>query len=140
MAAVLARTAARVHRLEACGEIRGGQFVAGIAGEQFALPEAVPLLHEMRRRPKEGTLVALSAVDLLNLIGTLLPGDKIPALAGNRVLYIDGVPAGAVIVGKARYLVDGDVATRERIRLALVKRTARSLGSPMTGGLAPARA
>ncbi|WP_244794960.1 DEAD/DEAH box helicase [Caballeronia grimmiae] len=118
------------HRLEARGEIRGGRFVAGLAGEQFALPEAVPVLREMRRRPKEGVFIALSAVDPLNLVGTLLPGEKVPALAGNRVLYLDGVPAGAVVAGKTRYLGgsgDADGETRERMRLALVRRTARSL-------------
>ncbi|SAK93287.1 DEAD/H associated [Caballeronia fortuita] len=117
------------HRLEARGEIRGGRFVAGLAGEQFALPEAVPLLRDMRKRPKDGAFVALSAVDPLNLVGTLLPGDKVPALAGNRVLYRDGVPVGAVIAGKTRYFGDEDGEARERVRLALVKRTARSLGT-----------
>ncbi|WP_250535098.1 DEAD/DEAH box helicase [Caballeronia sp. AZ10_KS36] len=116
-------------RLEARGEIRGGRFVAGLAGEQFALPEAVPLLREMRRRPKEGAFVALSAVDPLNLAGTLLPGDKVPALAGNRVLYLDGVPVGAVIAGKTHVFGDADAPMRERVRLALVKRSARSLGT-----------
>jgi ATP-dependent Lhr-like helicase len=121
------------HRLEARGEIRGGRFVAGLAGEQFALPEAVPLLRDMRRRPKDGAFVALSAVDPLNLVGTLLPGDKVPALAGNRVLYLDGVPVGAVIAGKTRYLGDFDAEARERVRLALVRRTARSLGASAGG-------
>lgn len=114
------------HRLEARGEIRGGRFVAGLAGEQFALPDAVPLLCDMRKRPKDGSFVALSAVDPLNLVGTLLPGEKVPALAGNRVLFLDGVPAGAVVAGKTRYFADVDVEKRERIRLALVKRTARA--------------
>ncbi|SAK89202.1 Lhr family helicase [Caballeronia ptereochthonis] len=117
------------HRLEARGEIRGGRFVAGLAGEQFALPEAVPLLRDMRKRPKDGAFVALSAVDPLNLVGTLLPGEKVPALAGNRVLYLDGLPVGAVIAGKTRYLGDFDGEARERVRLALVRRTARSLGT-----------
>jgi len=120
------------HRLEARGEVRGGRFVAGLAGEQFALPDAVPLLREMRKRPKEGVIVALSAVDPLNLVGTLLPGEKIPALAGNRVLYLDGVPAGAVVAGKTRYFSDADGEARERLRLALVRRSARSLGAPTT--------
>jgi ATP-dependent helicase Lhr and Lhr-like helicase len=119
------------HRLEARGEIRGGRFVAGLAGEQFALPEAVPLLREMRRRPTDGSFVALSAVDPLNLVGTLLPGDKVPALAGNRVLYRDGVPVGAVIAGKTRYFGEVEGEARERVRLALVKRTARSLSAPL---------
>ncbi|SAK57764.1 DEAD/H associated [Caballeronia calidae] len=124
------------HRLEARGEIRGGRFVAGLAGEQFALPEAVPLLRDMRKRPKDGALVALSAVDPLNLVGTLLPGEKVPALAGNRVLYLDGVPVGAVIAGKTRYFGDFDGAGRERLRLALVKRSARSLGTSAGIGMA----
>jgi ATP-dependent helicase Lhr and Lhr-like helicase len=119
------------HRLEARGEIRGGRFVAGLAGEQFALPAAVPLLRDMRKRPKDGSFVALSAVDPLNLVGTLLPGEKIPALAANRVLYLDGVPVGAVIAGKTRYIADVDGDKRECIRLALVKRTARSLSAPL---------
>ncbi|WP_061174718.1 Lhr family helicase [Caballeronia pedi] len=123
------------HRLEARGEIRGGRFVAGLAGEQFALPDAVPLLRDMRKRPKDGVLVALSAVDPLNLVGTLLPGEKVPALAGNRVLYLDGVPVGAVIAGKTRYFGDVEGEGRERVRLALVKRTARSLGTSVAGGM-----
>ncbi|AET91291.1 DEAD/DEAH box helicase domain-containing protein [Burkholderia sp. YI23] len=121
------------HRLEARGEIRGGRFVAGLAGEQFALPDAVPLLRDMRKRPKDGALVALSAVDPLNLVGTLLPGEKVPALAGNRVLYLDGVPVGAVIAGKTRYLGEFEGEGRERVRLALVKRSARSLGGASAG-------
>jgi ATP-dependent helicase Lhr and Lhr-like helicase len=124
------------HRLEARGEIRGGRFVAGLAGEQFALPDAVPLLRDMRRREKDGSFVALSAVDPLNLVGTLLPGDKVPALAGNRVLYRDGVPVGAVIAGKTRYFGEVDGEARERVRLALVKRTARSLSAPPAAALA----
>ncbi|MDB5846953.1 MAG: lhr, partial [Rhodoferax sp.] len=71
------------HRLEARGEVRGGRFVAGLAGEQFALPEAIPLLREVRRRALDGGLVCISGVDALNLCGTLLPGDKVPALSGN---------------------------------------------------------
>lgn len=95
-----------LHRLEARGELRGGRFIDGLAGEQFALPEAIPLLREVRRRPLDGSLVALSAVDPLNLIGTLLPGTRVPALAGNRVVYQDGVPVAALISGKPHYWVE----------------------------------
>jgi ATP-dependent Lhr-like helicase len=91
------------HRLEARGEIRGGRFVAGLSGEQFALPEAIPLLREMRRRPPDGGYVCISGVDPLNLCGTLLPGDKVPALAGNRLLFRDGLPVATQIAGKFRY-------------------------------------
>lgn len=88
------------HRLEARGEIRGGRFVSGLAGEQFALPEAIPLLREVRRRPHDGSLIAVCGVDPLNLAGTLLPGMKVPALASNRLVYRDGLPVAAVIAGK----------------------------------------
>lgn len=87
------------HRLEARGEIRGGRFVSGLAGEQFALPEAIPLLREVRRRPHDGSLVSVCGVDPLNLVGTVLPGQKVPALASNRLVYRDGVPAAAEIAG-----------------------------------------
>ncbi|TFW32894.1 DEAD/DEAH box helicase [Massilia horti] len=94
------------HRLEARGDIRGGRFVAGFSGEQFALPEAIPLLREVRRRADDGCLVCISGVDPLNLCGTLLPGDKVPALAGNRILFRDGLPVATVIAGKIDYLSD----------------------------------
>ena len=87
------------HRLEARGEIRGGRFVSGLAGEQFALPEAIPLLREVRRRPHDGSLVSVCGVDPLNLVGTVLPGQKVPALASNRLVYRDGLPAAAEIAG-----------------------------------------
>jgi ATP-dependent Lhr-like helicase len=111
------------HRLEARGEIRGGRFVAGLAGEQFALPEAVPLLRDMRKRPANGSFTAISAVDPLNLAGTLLPGEKVPALPGNRVLYRDGLPVGAVIAGKTRFLIELDAESQERVRWHLVRRS-----------------
>jgi ATP-dependent Lhr-like helicase len=111
------------HRLEARGEIRGGRFVAGLAGEQFALPEAVPLLREVRRRPAEGGFIAVSAVDPLNLAGTLLPGEKVPAVPGNRVVFRDGVAVGAMVAGKTRFLTDLDAAGKESVRWFLVRRS-----------------
>ncbi|MET3054662.1 DEAD/DEAH box helicase [Pseudomonas alkylphenolica] len=91
------------HRLEARGEIRGGRFISGLAGEQFALPEAVALMREVRRRPLDADLIAISASDPLNLVGTLLPGNKIPALSTNRVLYRDGVPVASLLAGALHY-------------------------------------
>jgi ATP-dependent Lhr-like helicase len=111
------------HRLEARGEIRGGRFVAGLAGEQFALPEAVPLLREVRKRPPEGGFVAVSAVDPLNLAGTLLPGEKVPAVPGNRVVFRDGVAVGAMVAGKTRFLAELDAAGKESVRWFLVRRS-----------------
>ncbi|HYQ80146.1 MAG TPA: DEAD/DEAH box helicase, partial [Anaeromyxobacteraceae bacterium] len=80
-------------RLEAQGRIRGGRFVAGSSGEQFALPEAVEALRAARRAEKSGERVELSAADPLNLVGVLLPGDRVAATLGNRVAFVDGVPA-----------------------------------------------
>lgn len=83
-------------RLEARGEIRGGYFVGGVGGEQFALPEAVGRLRSLRGNYPEGELVVISGVDPLNLSGILSPGKRIAAIASNRILFRDGVPAGAL--------------------------------------------
>jgi ATP-dependent Lhr-like helicase len=80
--------------LEARGAIRGGRFVAGFTGEQFALPEAVDALRAARRAPRDGAeRIEVSAADPLNLVGILTPGARVPAVLGNRVAYVDGVPA-----------------------------------------------
>jgi ATP-dependent Lhr-like helicase len=91
-------------RLEARGEIRGGRFVAGVSGEQYALPEAVGSLRDVRRAERGGTLVGLSGADPLNLVGLLTPGGRLPALTGNRVLYRDGVPIALLVAGEVRFL------------------------------------
>ncbi|MCY1272308.1 ATP-dependent RNA helicase SrmB [compost metagenome] len=112
------------HRLEARGEIRGGRFVAGVSGEQFALPEAVGLLREVRKRPLDGSLVSLSACDPLNLLGTLLGGAKVPAVAGNRLLYRDGVPVATLVAGKVALLQEVDAVTANEWRAALIRQPA----------------
>jgi ATP-dependent helicase Lhr and Lhr-like helicase len=87
------RELARVYRrMEARGELRGGRFVSGMSGEQFALPEAVERLREIRRTPPDGQLVIVSAADPLNLAGILTPGDRIRAIASTRIAYRDGIP------------------------------------------------
>ena len=91
-------------RLEARGDVRGGRFVASVTGEQFALPEAVAMLRETRRMSSTQAFVSVSAADPLNLVGTLLPGARIPALAGNRVLYRDGIAVAALVAGEVRWL------------------------------------
>src|SRR4029453_7653329 len=78
------------HRLEARGEIRGGRFVAGISGEQFALPEAVGMLRSIRREGAQESMISVSAADPLNLAGIITPGSRITAHTGNRILYHDG--------------------------------------------------
>ncbi|WP_425595001.1 Lhr family helicase, partial [Pseudomonas citronellolis] len=110
------------HRLEARGEIRGGRFVAGLTGEQFALPEAVGLLREVRRREKDGEYLVLSAVDPLNLAGTLLPGSKVAAVAGNRVLYRDGAALGALIAGKPVLWAELPAEEMAKARELLIRR------------------
>ena len=91
------RDLARVYRrLESRGEIRGGRFVAGVTGEQFALPEAIAAMREVRRRPHDGRWVSLSAADPLNLVGVMTPGARLPGLTSNRVVYRDGVPVGSL--------------------------------------------
>ncbi|MGF0241774.1 DEAD/DEAH box helicase [Rhodococcus sp. IEGM1300] len=109
------------HRLEARGDIRGGRFVSGLAGEQFALPEAIPLLREVRRRPHDGSLVAVCGVDPLNLAGTLLPGAKVPAVASNRLVYRDGLPAAAQIAGKHVVWLELDQQTALEVQQKLIR-------------------
>jgi ATP-dependent Lhr-like helicase len=85
-------------RWEARGEIRGGYFVNGVSGEQFALPEAVGLLRSMRKEKARGELVVLSAVDPLNL--SLAPGRRVTSVRGNRILFRDGAPIAALEAGE----------------------------------------
>jgi ATP-dependent Lhr-like helicase len=80
-----------LRRLEARGSIRGGRFVNGFAGEQYALPEAVELLRKIRREPKNGTLVRICGGDPLNLVGIVLSGARVPALRTNELIYCDGL-------------------------------------------------
>jgi ATP-dependent Lhr-like helicase len=77
-------------RLEDRGEIRGGRFVDGFLGEQFALPVAVESLRAMRHLPASGEVITLSAADPLNLAGILVPGERVPAISGRTVTYRDG--------------------------------------------------
>ncbi len=78
-------------RLEDRGEIRGGRFIDGFLGEQFALPVAVESLRATRKMPPTGEAVLLSAADPLNLVGILVPGDRVPAISGRLVAFRDGV-------------------------------------------------
>jgi ATP-dependent helicase Lhr and Lhr-like helicase len=126
-----------LRRLESRGEIRGGRFVAGIPGEQFALPDAVGLLRETRRRQPDGRLVSISAADPLNLAGILLPGPRLPAMAGNRLLFQDGVPVAALVAGEVRTLATARPGEDWQLRLALLGKGARSkpAAEPADAGL-----
>ena len=85
-----------LRRLEARGEIRGGRFVSGFVGEQFALPEALDGLRAMRTGPRHPELVELAATDPLNLVGITSSGARCPAVIGNRILYRNGVPLASI--------------------------------------------
>jgi len=108
-------------RLEGRGDIRGGRFVAGFAGEQFALPEAVAALRAMRRKPAGRSLISLSAADPLNLVGILTPGPKLAALSGNRLLYRDGLPIATLAAGEVQLLEEMDPAAEWEARKALLR-------------------
>jgi ATP-dependent Lhr-like helicase len=106
-------------RLEARGEIRGGRFVSGFSGEQFALPEAVGLLRAQAEG--EPALVSISAADPLNLLGILLPGEKLPALPGNRLLFRGGQVVAVQLSGEVRYLESVPAETEWEWRNLLVR-------------------
>jgi ATP-dependent Lhr-like helicase len=106
-------------RLEAQGLIRGGRFVAGFAGEQYALPEAVTALRKARRASKTGELVSISAADPLNLVGIITPGHRVPATPKNRVLFRDGVPIAFQEGSETHFLDEELAADRWRLRRAL---------------------
>ena len=91
-------------RLEARGEIRGGRFIAGVAGEQFALPEAIGLMRQVRRQAPDESLVCLAATDPANLLGTVVPGPKVARVAGSRVVYRDGIPLATSVAGQVELL------------------------------------
>jgi ATP-dependent Lhr-like helicase len=109
-------------RLEARGEIRGGRFVRGFSGEQFALPEAVGLMRETRRQPAADIHVSVSAADPLNLFGILTPGPRIASLTGNRVLYRDGLPLAALVAGEVKFLQSLDPAQQWQAQGLLLRR------------------
>jgi len=108
-------------RLEARGEIRGGRFVAGFGGEQFALPEAVGRLRAVRKLEREGEWIALSAADPLNLVGILSPGARVAAITRNRVLFRDGLAVAALEGGALRRLADSE-ASDETLQTLLSQR------------------
>ncbi|MDG2538458.1 DEAD/DEAH box helicase [Dyella jiangningensis] len=110
------------HRLEARGEIRGGRFVEGLVGEQFALPEAIGRLRAIRQQEPQGELVLVSGSDPLNLVGTVLAGNKLPAVAGTRVLYEDGVAVAAWVANKPQWLIESTSTQQQHWRNALLRR------------------
>jgi ATP-dependent helicase Lhr and Lhr-like helicase len=127
---VLAREAAttwreltRVYRrLELRGEIRGGRFVSGLSGEQFALPEAVTRLREVRRAGPDGRLIVISGADPLNLAGIVTAGERVRAVAGTRIAYRDGVPLACMEGDYIRPLAAIEAADAGAVATALAGR------------------
>jgi ATP-dependent Lhr-like helicase len=115
-----------LRRLEAQGLIRGGRFVAGMSGEQYALPDAVGALRTVRKRPADGALVALSGADPLNLAGIVTPGARLAALAGNRLLLQDGVPIATFAAGEVQFQRDMPPHRQWQARNALLRKLTRS--------------
>ena len=121
-------------RLEARGELRGGRFIAGLSGEQFALPEAVALMRESRRRPPDGTLVCLAAADPANLLGSVVQGTALPRVPGARIVYRDGVPVATSTGGVMTELIALPPAEREAV--ARLLRLDAGLRHPAPAGTA----
>ncbi len=111
-------------RLEARGEIRGGRFVAGMTGEQYALPEAVEMLRAARRGAQaheKAPIVVISACDPLNLVGLITPGDRVPTLGSNRIALRGGVPVAVRETGKTRMLQELPIEVRREVESALIR-------------------
>ena len=106
-------------RLEARGEIRGGRFVSGFIGEQFALPEAVEFLRKTKNAEPDGRFIAISACDPLNLAGILSPGHKVPAVMRNRLVFRDGVPIVSMENGSVVELTNASPGIMERAKVPL---------------------
>jgi ATP-dependent Lhr-like helicase len=115
------------HRLEARGEIRGGRFVAGVSGEQFALPEAVSMLRSIRRAGNsegglQDGLISVSAADPLNLIGIITPGSRLTAHTANRLLFRGGEPIAVLESGETRFLKELSRSMEWKAKAALLRK------------------
>ena len=118
----------RVFRhLEAVGEIRGGRFVDGFSGEQFALPEALPVLRAQRQREPDETPIILSGADPLNLTGLVLPGQTVGHQASNRILFRDGLPVVALVGQKILRWAPNDPTTDHEWRQILYGKKKKDL-------------
>ena len=108
-------------RMEARGEILGGRFVSGFAGEQFALPEATGLLSSVTRDAAVDH-ASISAADPLNLVGIVASGERVPALSRNRALFQQGVPVAVQTAGEVHFLKDFVEVHQWEIRNLLIRR------------------
>jgi ATP-dependent Lhr-like helicase len=124
------RELARVYRrLEARGEIRGGRFVSGMSGEQFALPRAVERLREVRRSRPDDKVVVVGTADPLNLAGIVTAGDRVRAAARNRIAYRNGVPVAVMEGNVVRPCAEFEADVAEQVSRALNRRSAAAHAS-----------
>lgn len=107
--------------LEARGEIRGGRFVNGFSGEQFALPEAIASLRKTRRSQDQQSYYSIAATDPLNLTGIVTNGTRIPAIIGSRILYRNGIPVATSSAGQINVIEKMDAIDEWEIRNILMK-------------------
>jgi len=123
-----------LRRMEARGELRGGRFVAGHSGEQFARPDAIESLRKLRKDEKDKEYISISAADPLNLIGIITPGKKISALANNRILFQDGIPI-AVLSGKeVQHLHAVEKSQQWELKQCLIRRAVTPVLRSYIGG------
>ena len=120
--------------LEARGEIRGGRFVAGFVGEQFALPEAVELLRRVKNIEPTGRMLVLSACDPLNVVGILTPGERVSAVIGNRIVFRDGFPICSLENGSMVTHAGVDEDTLDQARVLLRPSLRRALAASRSLG------
>jgi ATP-dependent helicase Lhr and Lhr-like helicase len=113
------------HLLEARGDIRGGRFVGGISGEQFALPDAIGMLRAIRRTGAQESLISVSAADPLNLVGIIIPGSRITAHRSNRILYQDGAPIASFESGETHFLTELSRTMEWKAKSALMRKATR---------------
>jgi ATP-dependent helicase Lhr and Lhr-like helicase len=107
-----------LRRLEDRGELRGGRFVDGFLGEQFALPVAVESLRAHRKLSPTGETIVISAADPLNLVGIITPGERVPAISGKSVMIRDGIVTNGVSANIPAVAVGAGVATPDRVASA----------------------
>ncbi|MEK6257087.1 MAG: DEAD/DEAH box helicase [Planctomycetota bacterium] len=115
-----------LRRLEARGEIRGGRFITGVAGEQFALPDTIRQLRQLRDEVPPQEVLVISAADPLNLVGILTKHDRIPSTASNRVAYLDGHPVASLQAEEVRWLAAPPGHLKAVIEQSLLGRGSRA--------------
>jgi len=112
-----------LRRLELQGKLRGGRFISGVSGEQFATPEVVKELRKIKNKPKTDQLVVLSATDPVNLLGLILPTDKVSILTNNRILFLDGIPIAVLESKQVKFLKEFDKETQWKLQNVLIQRS-----------------